>query len=219
MRVWGRNKMRKTLFILVVIIFLSLSTPVFAGNEIIDYLSLVIYKDCQGTIDISPVIFRLAPNITDYVGDQVTVDIIKEIVKVIVDNEPYDIQTNIMTETSAKSGTALLKCGDKQLDANFNSYRWNGERVDPFIYNINQTISQVLNQIGTYKSQASQCIGENCISENKQRNLFSDNNLYLTIGLSIAFSLISVGILEIVLYFRRREKQRKSNEQNKIQAN
>ena len=203
--------------LLLICLSIILLTPVFAGNEIIDYLSYQMYIDCQGEKEIgfSPYLIYVNNNLSSLSGRKVTPENIKEVVKTIIDNEPYDIELLGM-RTSLKSGKQLFYCGSKQLDANFNTYRWNNQRVDPFVYNvqnfesyIDQRVLQYANLNGSYKSQLIQSLGNDNTNTNVQYSLFSDSNLYLTLGLSVVVSLISVSLFEIGLSIWKKRKQRK----------
>ncbi|MBS3056789.1 MAG: hypothetical protein J4473_05145 [Candidatus Aenigmarchaeota archaeon] len=200
-----------TIFLLIISIVLY-SNVVYAGDEIKNYLTNIIYEDCKGKeIFSTPLIINKYNN--QPIGS-IKPPYLREdvyfLIELIIDNEPYNIKANLFSEQGGKEGNNLLVCGNKELDANFNTYEWGGQRIDPFVYNFNQTINQVIAQIGTYKSQVSQCIGNQCISENKQYNLFSDNNFYLTIGFSIGLTLMSVTIFEIIK--NRIKNRRKKND-------
>lgn len=200
--------------ILILLLSLVMINFVSAGNEIINYTAKIIYDDCNGKdIDASPL--GLTNTVT-----QESIPVIKwknqsyeysllRLVEIIIQNEPYGV--NLVN----KEGMTLLTCGDHKLTANFYTYKWDGERIDPFIYNTNlitnQVISQIANLNGSYKAQLIQNVGNNNTNENNQYNLFSDNNFYLTLGLSIGLSLISITIFELGLKFYKRRKHKQTS--------
>ena len=183
--------MKKILLIFVLILFCI--NFVSAGNEIIGYMSQKIYEDCQGQdINAEPLGLIYIPTNDPIPTIKWPYDIqtMQAVVKVIIENEPYSI-----TLTKNSQGTTLLDCGEKKLTANFYTYKWDGERLDPFIYNTKQITNQVVNQIanmeGSYKSQLIQSIGNENINITKQNNWLSDNLISLTINIVITLIIIS----------------------------
>ncbi len=205
--------MKKSLIFVVGIFLLLNLNGVYAGNEIIDYTTQIIYDDCKGQ-DINAPALGLVNTSTNqpiptikWTGNDYNPPL-RRVIELIIENEPYSVYVG------GGQGDNLLNCGDKSLTANFYTYKWKGERIDPFIYNFNQIVNQVINQIanmqGSYKPQVSQAVGQNITTNQEQYNLFSDNNFYLTIGFSVGVSLVSIAIFEIVLWQWKRRKKKET---------
>ena len=190
--------------ILLFFIFIGTAPNVWAGNEIIDYLSGIIYDDCEGfdvmtnydVIWIGPAESKKRYMISD--TDPVKKEKIKELIAFLVNNEPYTIDMGGPTISTGKDGMGIAWCGDKKLDINFNTYYWNNERVDPFIYNVNQTVQtaeeRIIQNIENYITQEgegpkSAAIGEGSTSKATEINTFSKNQIIVGFTLTIVFSI------------------------------
>ena len=149
----GRMNCKYTFAIMVstLIIFSTFIIPkVNAGNEIIDYMANIIYNDCKGQ-DIDASTLGLV-----YTDTNVSIPIIywpydystiRRVVELIIEKEPYNLYVG-------GGSLKLLNCSEKRLEVNFYTYKWKGERLDPFQYNINQiyqnidrTVAEKVNQI------------------------------------------------------------------------
>lgn len=181
-----------------------------AGDELKGYLAQTIYNDCRGdNIDVRPLGLTYLTNreSLEFIKWPYEIKQIYEVINLVINNEPYSVYVG------SGQGQTLLSCNGKNLTANFYTYKWDGQRIDPFIYNFEQTVNQVINQIanmnGSDKSLLIQSIGDNNINENKQYNLFSDNKFYLTLAFSIGVSLISITLFELGFSFYRKKKKTK----------
>lgn len=136
---------------LIILLCILLIIPnVMAGNEIIDYMANVIYNDCQNKdIDVSPLGLKYIEtnkslSVLQWPYPQ---SMVRRVVEIIIQNEPYSVYVG-------GGSTKLLSCGSDELGVNFYTYKWKGERLDPFQYNNNQiiqtvdrTVSDKVNQI------------------------------------------------------------------------
>lgn len=188
----------KLVFNLIFVGIIALITlpSVWAGDEIVDYLSNIIYQDCQGQdIYLREGMF----SVTTIQGEktplevlsQPTSDDIKEIIKLIVANEPYSLNMGGGKEE-------LLHCGNRKLEVNLMTYYWTGERVDPFIYNINQITQKIEKNFDKYienyieqegEGPKSAVIGSESKSEATEINTFSKNQILVGFFITIAFTL------------------------------
>ena len=190
-------KIKCTLFILLASLFFIPS--VYAGNEIIDYLSQEIYDDCYNKdIDIPEEIgFSVSDQKITHIDGPVNLDTVKFLVRTFVTFEPFSLKLGGGGPDKVSGYVKLLSCEDYELRANLYTYYWKGERIDPFIYNYDQTVTEVFNMIqnapGAYKPAMSQCAGENCTSEASNTSWFSDNVLIISVILSLTIS-IAIGI-------------------------
>ena len=179
----------------------------YAGDEFAAYLSQTIYLDCNSSSNtfLSPVLFQLQPNISTYIGKSVTPELMKEVILIVIDNEPYAVQANV-TGTINKSGAGLIVCGNKSLDADFNSYWWNGKLAGSSGHVFNQTQAQVPDQTTSQNNppapqpiQPDECGNANPAA---QYGIFSDGSLYLLLALSAAVSLLA-GVALGVYWMRK----------------
>ncbi|MBT7102457.1 hypothetical protein HN935_03005 [archaeon] len=204
--------MNKLFFILL--IGLVLIGFVSAGDDMKKYLAQTIYEDCQGhDIDVRPLGWHYTTtneSIPFLEWPNYDLNYLYQITSFIVDREPFSL-----TLSSGAEGITLLSCNGKNLAVNLYTYRWGGERVDPFSYNVqnfenyvDNRILQYANMNGSYKSQNYQCTNGNCTGGNYQYNLFSDNNFYITIAFSIGLSLISITFFELGLRFYKKRKKK-----------
>lgn len=186
------------LFAAFLVIIISMPN-VNAGREIIDYMTDIIYSDCEGQ-DIDATNLGLINTATNesipVIKWPYKISYVQRVVEIIIDNEPYSVYVGGGHQT-------LLSCGNKELAVNFYTYTWNGERIDPFIYNYNRTVNEIYNMIqhveGSYKPVQSQCAGDNCSSEAVSSNWFSDNMLIVSISISLAISFAFTFSLYLIL--------------------
>ena len=181
----------------------------YAGDELANYLSQKIYRDCNSSSNtfLSPVLFQLQPNISGYIGKSVTPELMDEVVAIIIENGPYGTQASD-DGAANKSGASLIVCGNRSLDADSRSYWWGGELIDSsqYVYNQTQVHNQTTIQNIAQVSMPCQPLDCNGATPSYQYSIFSDNNLYATLALSVFVSLLSVILLEIALHFYGKNK-------------
>lgn len=194
------------------LIFLILVPSVWAGNEIINYLTGEIYRDCQGDdIKVNPGlgIIRQTPEgnfSVTILRQPVSLPDLRRIIELIIQNEPYNIKANVFSEEGGKEGDNLLTCGNKELDANFNTYKWNGQRVDPFMYNINQIIQYIDNRINQINASGS---GPISIGTGDYSQIQSQQwNISPVVAFSLGGITFSLGGLIVYLIVRERKKKK-----------
>lgn len=197
------------------ILSLSLTQSISAksSDEFIDQLADMIYEDCQGkNININQSITYIPTNYTfnsiEWPYDK---NLIKAIIKYL-DTENYSFITGTCDNkrmcTDGVDGCGILKCDDKRLDINGDTYYWNGTKVD-FLkeeYKINGSYNALIkgdsNQVttGNY-NQMNQIKGNNNYVSQQEENIFVQ--LFWSKG--TIGGLIIAFILDILYLFVKRK--------------
>lgn len=189
------------------------------SNASIDYLTDIVYQDCQNKdlyIKDGFIVNTQTNKTVTLINWSYPDSFVRRIIELFGDHEPYDsYNKGVSISMGSQNGEGILKCGSHSLDINQFTYFWDGVRVDLPKEEILQTYgdnSPIVKNNGENNKIA---IGQNnqIIETHVKDSLVTNSSsswsiTILNIPIDIfSFSVGGISVVIIVLYRRRKSKK------------
>jgi len=176
------------------------------SNEFIEYVSLKIYEDCNG----SALEFNNEPLRNEKTNEFIRLIPsynrvrVREIIGVL-DSTTWNFDLGNLKLRSGWNGKEILKCGDHWLDINGNDWYWDGISIDlPKIElqdNAKATFGNESPIVETYGDNSTVIIGNENKTKISDNNLIEQNNIWINLSLrNFNIVVILLGLILTVVY-------------------